>query len=458
MSSDVTISAPPAVAVGQDDTDLARETIRRVSVRLLPFLFFLFICNWMDRENVGIAALQMNRDLRFSASAYGLGAGILFIGYALFEVPSNLILARVGARRWIARIMITWGLIASAMMCVRTPLQFYVLRFALGVAEAGFFPGIIYYLSLWFPAPQRARATARFMIAVPLAATIGNPLGGWLLGLDGSFGLHGWQWVFLIEGIPSVLLGVGVLALLTDDPRQAGWLSGEQRDWLAARLERDGEESAAPHGLPPLRALLHPIVWRLALLYFLLLMSSYSYGFWAPIVIRDALHSSNLATGFITGGMGCLAAIGMLAVGASSDRNGEHCLHVGAAAVLIALGLVGAALLPGAIARVAALALVSVGVRGFLPAFWCLPSMFLRGSAAAAGIALINSFGNLGGFVGPYVVGIVKDATGSATDAFLVFAAFALAAGGLSLMLRRHAVFAVRGEVKTTTFGAATVG
>ena len=458
MSSVVTISASPPSAGGQDDTDLARATIRRVSLRLLPFLFVLYICNWMDRENVGIAALQMNRDLRFSASAYGLGAGILFIGYALFEVPSNLILARVGARRWIARIMITWGLIASAMMFVRTPLQFYVLRFALGVAEAGFFPGIIYYLSLWFPAPQRARATARFMIAIPLAATIGNPLGGWVLGLDGRFGLHGWQWVFLLEGMPSVLFGIGVFVLLTDHPGQARWLTDEQRDWLAARLRRDGDESAALHGLPPLRALLHPMVWRLALLYFLLCANSYSYGFWAPIVVRDALHASNLATGLITGAMGCLAAVGMLTIGASSDRNGEHCLHVGAATVLIVLGWLAAALVPSAVGRVAGLALVSVGVRSYNPAFWCLPSMFLRGSAAAAGIALVNSVGNLGGFVGPYAVGLVKDATGSTTDAFLSLAVLALAAGGVCLKLRRQTVSASRGEVKTPTLEAAAAG
>jgi MFS family permease len=211
MSSSTAIPASSGVGIDQDDTDLARTTMRRVSLHLLPFLLVLYICNYLDRTNVAIAALQMNRDLSFSASAYGFGAGIFFLGYALFEVPSNLVLARVGARRWIARIMITWGLVAAAMMFVRTPIHFYTLRFLLGVAEAGFFPGIVYYLSGWFPAVHRARALSRFMTAIPISVAIGNPLGAWLLGLDGMRGLAGWQWLFLLEGIPSVVLGFAVL-------------------------------------------------------------------------------------------------------------------------------------------------------------------------------------------------------------------------------------------------------
>src|SRR5262249_41831161 len=275
-------------------------------LRLFPLLLALFVCNYIDRFNVAIAALQMNRDLEFSASAYGFGVSIFFVGYILFEVPSNLILAKVGARRWIARIMISWGLVASAMMFVRTPMQFYGLRVLLGTAEAGFFPGIVFYLGQWFPAAKRASALSRFMIAMPLASIVGNPLGGWLLGLNGRLGLRGWQWVFLVEGIPSVLLGLAVLGLLTDCPERARWLSAEQRSWLVGRLARDQEESSAPHGLSVLRALVYPAIWLVAVPYVMANMTFYGYLTWAPTVISDTLHVSNLATGFITGASACL--------------------------------------------------------------------------------------------------------------------------------------------------------
>src|SRR5215467_6368220 len=225
------------------------NTLRLISLRLLPLLFALFVCNYIDRTNIAMAKAQINRDLHFSETAYAVGASMFFVGYILFEVPSNLILVRVGARRWIARIMISWGLVASSMMFIRTPLHFYTLRVLLGATEAGFFPGIIYYLGQWFPAGQRARAISRFMIGIPLAGIVGNPLSGWLLGFDGRLGLHGWQWVFLVEGILSVLLGFAVFALLTERPNQARWLSTEQRTWLAERLARDEDESSAPHGL-----------------------------------------------------------------------------------------------------------------------------------------------------------------------------------------------------------------
>jgi len=438
----VTATGGSEAASGRDETLLARTTMRRVSLRLLPFLFVLYICNFLDRTNVGIAALQMNRDLHFSSAAYGLGAGIFFIGYALCEVPSNLMLARVGARRWIARIMITWGIIAGTMMFVRTPLHFYLLRFFLGVAEAGFFPGVIYYMSQWFPAPERARAIARFMIAIPLSAALGSPLGGWLLGFEGQLGLHGWQWLYLVEGIPSVLLGFTVLARLTDRPEEARWLTREQRSWLTARLERDRDECPAPHGVPPWRALAQPVLWLLSLPYFLMLTASYSYSFWAPIVIRDALQASAVATGIITGAMACVAAVAMLMMGASADRRGHHCAHAAACAALISLGYVGAALVPNPIGRVASLVLVAVGTAAFLAPFWCLPSMLLRGTAAAAGIALVNSVGNVGGFVGPWVVGLLRDSTGGTTGSFVGLAALALVAAGFFLALGRVKAFA----------------
>jgi len=313
------IPASSGLRSDRDDAELARTSMQRVSRRLLPFLFLLYICNFLDRTNVAIAALQMNRDLHFSATAYGFGAGIFSLGYALFEVPSNLVLARVGARYGIARIMITWGLVAAAMMFVHTPIQFYALRFLLGVAEAGFVPGTLYYLSGWFPAAQRAWALSRFLIAVPISTAIGNPLGTWLLELDGIWGLAGWQWLFLLEGIPAVLLGFIVLAFLPDHPAGAPWLSVEQRDWLTTHLQR----------------------------------------------------------------------------GASSDRTGERFFHASACASLAALGCLSAALLPHPLGRIAGLALVPVGVYGFYAPFWCVPTALLRGTAAAAGIALVGSLGHV---------------------------------------------------------------
>ncbi len=444
MSSPTAI--PAGVGIDRDDTDLARTTMRRVSLRLLPFLFLIYVFNFLDRTNVAIAALQMNRDLAFSATAYGFGAGIFSLGYALFEVPSTLVLARVGARYWIARIMITWGLVATAMMFVRTPTQFYALRFLLGVAEAGFAPGIIYYLSGWFPAPQRARALSRFLIAIPISAAIGNPLSAWLLGLDGLRGLAGWQWLFLLEGIPPVLLGFAVLAFLPDHPAGSRWLSVEQRDWLTARLRRDADESPAPHGVAPLRALVLPMIWLASLPYFLLVTTQYGYTFWAPTMIRDALQASNTATGLITGGIACVAAGVMLVVGATSDRRGDRFFHASACAVLAALGCVSAALLPHPLARVAGLALVSIGVHAFYIPFWCVPTALLRGTAAAAGIALVGSLGHVGGFVGPYVLGLLMDATGSTTVALLGLASLALTAAALCVVLRRHAGLASHGH------------
>jgi len=256
--------------------------MRRVSARLLPFLFVLYVFNYLDRTNVGMAALQMNRDLRFSASTYGFGAGIFFVGYALLEVPSNLILVRVGARRWIARIMITWGLIAAAMMFVRTPLQFYGLRFLLVVAEAGFLPGVLFYLTSWFPAVERARVVSRFMVAIPVAGVVSGAVAGALLGLQGRLGLAGWQWLFLAEGLPSVMLGCAVLGYLPDRPEEARWLGPEERAWLTARLRVESEQCAQRHPVSLRRALSSGTIWRLGLLYFIVLTSNYAYNFWAP--------------------------------------------------------------------------------------------------------------------------------------------------------------------------------
>jgi ACS family tartrate transporter-like MFS transporter len=421
-----------------DDAALERETMRKVGLRLLPFLFVLYIFNFLDRTNVALAALQMNRDLSFSSTAFGFGAGIFFVGYALFEVPSNLLLVRVGPRRWIARIMISWGIIAAAMMFVRTPFQFYSLRLLLGIAEAGFFPGIVYYLTQWFPANRRARASSRFMIAIPLSGVLGGAMGGFLLGLDGRLGLAGWQWLFLVEGLPSALIGITVLWYLTDEPRDAHWLTDEQREWLTERMRRDKETSGAAHGLPPLGALAQSVIWLLAFPYFLVLTAGYGYTFWSPIVIRDTLHTTDTQTALLTAGFAVCSMLAMLAIGASSDRTGERCYHASIGGILIAIGFTGAALIPMPVLRIAFLALVLVGANSVLPPFWCLPSMVLSGSAAAVGIALINSLGNTGGFVGPYVIGFLKDRTGGTTGSFLILAGVGAACAIACILLRRH--------------------
>jgi MFS family permease len=454
MSSTVVTSAQGA-PVGSDELDLARETIRRVSVRLLPLLFALFVCNYIDRTNIAMAKLQMVSDLHFSATAYGFGAGVFFVGYLLFEVPSNLILARVGARRWIARIMISWGLVATAMMFIRTPIHFYALRVLLGITEAGFFPGIVYYLGLWFPAAQRGRAFSRFMIAMAVSGMIGNPLSGWLLGFNGRWGLRGWQWVFLVEGILSVLLGLVVLALLTDRPAQARWLSPAQRSWLTERLARDEEQGSAPHGISVLRALVYPAIWLVAFPAMLQNMALNVFLFWAPSFVRDTLHVSDLANGLITGASACLAAMAMLAMGASCDRTGEPCVRASAALFLAALGYAGAALIPSPLGRVAAFVVVNVSVLSYVVAFWSLSSTLLRGTAGAAGIALVNSLANIGGVVGPSVTGLLEQATGGTRGAFLLLAATTLAAAALFAAYRRWAAFAAPGG--RGVFGGSTL-
>jgi MFS transporter, ACS family, tartrate transporter len=431
--------SPISADVDLHNADLARATLRRAGRRLLPFVFVLYLVNFLDRTNVAIAALQMNRDLGFSATAYGLGVGIFFLGYTLFQVPANLVLTRIGARRWIAAILVVWGVIAAAMLLVRTPAQFYAFRFALGASEAGFFPGIVFYLGQWFPSAQRGRAMSFFMLGIPVSSVVGGPLSGWLLGLDGLWGLHGWQWLFLLEGLPAVLLGLASLVRLTDRPDQARWLTDDQRAWLVATLRREQDAHPAGADVPPLHVLMNPLVWLLAIPYFLIITTGYAYTFWMPTFIRDTMHATDLATGFIVGALAATGAVGMVVVAAVSDRSGERVLFVALCAASCTIGFVGAALLSTPIAGVVSLSLVAIGATAFLPPFWCLPTRFLRGGAAAAGIAVINSVGNIGGFAGPYLVGFLKDATGGTGEAFLAVAGLALAAAVMLVVLSRHA-------------------
>jgi ACS family tartrate transporter-like MFS transporter len=416
---------------------LRHAAVARVSRRLIPFLFLLYILNFLDRVNVGFAALEMNRDLGFGPAVYGFGAGVFFLGYCLFEVPSNLVLYRTGARLWIARIMVTWGLAASAMMLVRTPGSFYLLRFLLGVAEAGFFPGIIFYLTSWYPARERARAYAWFLAAIPVCGVIGGPISGALLGLDGRLGLQGWQWLFLLEGIPSVLVGIAVLWLLPNRPGEARWLPAAERAWLEERLAAERAEHPVHHGVSLRRTVRDPVVWWLGLSYFLMIVPLYGFALWLPQLVKASGDFSNFEVGVITAVPYAVAAVLMVIVGRSSDRTGERLLHLALPALVGAAGFLAATRAGSPALLVAALSLCAIGVLGWLGPFWALPTAFLREQAAAGGIALINSIGAMGGFVGPYLVGSIKQRTGEFGPGLMLLAGCLAAAAGIVLALRR---------------------
>jgi MFS transporter, ACS family, tartrate transporter len=322
--------------------DVATVTLRKITLRLIPFLFVLYIVAWLDRVNVGFAGLQMNADLGFSSAAFGFGSGVFFLGYCLFEVPSNLVLHRVGARRWISRIMISWGVISAAMMFVRSTPAFYTLRFLLGAAEAGFFPGVVYYLSHWYPEGQRARAIAAFMTAVPVSGVIGAPLSGALLTLNGLFGLAGWQWLFLAEGLPAILLGVIVLVYLTDRPETADWLSSAEKDWLVSRLsaERPSRDGALPVGI--FAALTNPTIWHLGIIFLFAAIGFYGYSFWAPLVVKSLTGSGDLGVGVILGGISAVTIILMVLNSAHSDHTDERPLHVAVPLLISGAGFLAA--------------------------------------------------------------------------------------------------------------------
>jgi len=416
-------------------TDRAVARARR---RLVPFLFLLYVVAYLDRVNVGFAALQMNADLGLSPAAFGFGAGVFFLGYFLFEVPSNLMLHRLGARIWIARILISWGAASTAMAFLTTANGFHVLRFVLGAAEAGFFPGVILYLTYWFPARERARTVALFMTATAVAGLVGAPLSGALLSLDGLLGIRGWRWMYLIEGLPAIALGFVVPRALTDRPEQADWLPDDERAALVAEMRREHEAAGErPH--TTLRAAFgDPSVWRLSALYFGLVIGLYGIGFWLPQIVKSLARLSDFEVGVITAGPYLIAALGMLAVAGFSDRSGRRREVVAASAAVAAAGFLGAGLSTSAVASLAWLSLAALGVWAALAPFWSLPTAFLRGSAAAAGIAFVNSVGNLGGFAGPYAIGFVRDLTGSFGAGLLALAAGLAAAAVLAISLPRR--------------------
>lgn len=401
---------PPALAV---EEAIGRSTQRKASLRLLPVIGVGYGLAFMDRINISFASLQMNRDLHFSASVYGFGAGLFFIGYALCEVPSNLLLLRFGARRWLARIMLTWGLLAAAMMFVRTPLEFNVLRFMLGMAEAGFYPGVIYYLTLWFPAQARARAVSRFYVALPLSSVVMGSVAGWLLGLNGKLGLSGWQWLFLLEGLPAAAFSLIILKMLPDNPAQAKWLTVEEKAWLEGRLKADGKKAHLGHEVGVARALFEPKVWMIGAYFFFALTANYAYGFSAPAILQGVTGWSATNVGFLVACIGLAGAAGMLVNSAHSDRKGERAMHCIVPCVVMAAGYLTASYAKEPWLVVAGLAASFTAFMSMLGPANAVPMQFLAGRAAAAGVAAMNTITMFSGFVGPYWMGVMKDYTGS---------------------------------------------
>ena len=425
-----------------------RRTILKISWRLMPLIVICYLVNYIDRTNVAFAALTMNKDLGLSAYLYGLGAGIFFFGYVVFEVPSNIVLQRVGARLWIARIMITWGIISGLMATVTGPVSFLVLRFLLGVAEAGFFPGMIFYLTHWFPSAVRARAISILYIAIPTSNIISSIVSGAILGMDGTLGLRGWQWIFIIEAIPAVLLAFVVLTLMTDRPALATWLSPEEKDWLEGELQAERSRVERAGRLTMLQALFDWRVLVLSAIYLTCVTASYGVVFFLPQIVKG-LGLSNLMTGFVTAIPYAVGTIGLLVWGYSSDRLKERRWHLIISTALAALGLLLAGWLSQSFWAIAAMSLFMFGVYGSRPTFWPLPSVFLTGGAAAVGMALINSIGNLGGYFGPQIVGWIKDSTKSFEIALYFLAASALLSAVIALFATR-----ATGAVRASEAGA----
>jgi ACS family tartrate transporter-like MFS transporter len=414
--------------------ELETSAMRKVSWRLIPFIALLYFAAFIDRVNVGFAAPQMNHDLGFSPYVYGLGAGIFFLSYSLFEAPSNLALYRVGARLWIGRIMITWAVLAGAMAFIRTPISFYVLRFLLGGAEAGFFPGIVYYLTGWAPAAHRARLIGLFMTAIPLSTAFGGPVSSLILSLNGAFGLAGWRWLFLLETIPSLALGAATLLWLKDRPDQASWLTADEKTWLSQTLEAERKNRPALGG-SFLAALFHPRILALSLCYFGAEIGLYGVILWLPQIIQH-LGVPPALSGWAIAGPYTLAAIAMVWWCRHSDRTRERVWHIAIASFVGFAGLTASAYA----AHSAALSLIAitfgvVGTIAILPIFWTLPTALLDGAAAAGGIALINALGNVGGFLGPFAVGWIKDRTGDYSLALVAIAGGVLLSGVVALIL-----------------------
>ena len=419
------------------------RTIAKVSRRLVPFLIICYFVAYLDRVNVGFAALTMNQDLGLSQTAFGFGAGIFFIAYFIFEVPSNLLLERFGARKWIARIMLSWGILSGTMAFIPAIARatglgnensFYLLRVLLGVAEAGFFPGIIFYLTLWFPAEYRARIVGYFMAAIPLSTVIGAPISGVLLYLHGGLGLAGWQWLFIIEAAPAIILAVVVFFYLTDRPADAAWLAPDERTWLAERLAREQRQRQAVHDYSVMQSLVNPRVLGLSLVYFGAVATNYGLSFFLPQIVK-AFGLNTFLTTLVSATPYVVGLIGMVWWGRRSDRVAERRLHTAFPLFIAAAGIAVSTALDDPLLKMISLCVAGFGIFACLPVFWTLPTAFLSGAAAAAGIAVINSVGNLAGFAGPFAMGWVKDHTGSYAGGLLLLAALGIIAMGIALIL-----------------------
>mgnify|MGYP003583629879 FL=1 len=416
------------------DMDIEKRTLRKISWRIVPFIMILYLIAYIDRVNIGFAAITMKEDLGFTASILGFGAGIFFLGYFLFEVPSNIILHKVGARIWIARVMVTWGIIAGGMAFVESSTSFYVMRFLLGVAEAGFFPGIILYLSYWFPARNRAGVIALFMAAAPIATAIGSPISAALLEMLGIMVLAGWQWMFLVEAIPAVILGVVVFFYMTDRPEKAAWLKPDEREWLVKTMQAEDANKGGQQQHSILRGLANPRVLALALIYFGTSAGLYTLGIWAPQIIKE-LGVSSMTVGLLNAIPPIISVVAMILWSRHSDKTNERTWHVALACLTAAVGLAIAASTGSMFGLIAALTIVNVGISCSKPPLWSMPTMFLSGAAAATGIATINSIGNLGGFAGPAMIGWVKDQTGSFAGGLYFVAGLLILSTVLTLVL-----------------------
>ena len=410
----------------------------------MPFLFLLYIVAYLDRINVGFAVLQMRGELGLSDRVYGRAAGMFFAGYFFFQLPSNLVLEKFGVRRWISGLMITWGVISCLMIFIRGPVSFYGMRFLLGAAEAGFFPGMILYMKRWFPANARARAVAWFMMANPIAGIVGSPVSGALLGLNGK-GLSGWQWMFLMEGIPAILLGAAVFWALADNPREAHWLKGDERVWLLARLalEQEAESSLRKENL--WRVLISPRIWMLSMVYFGVPTTMYGVTLWLPSVIRSLSSLSYFMTGLVSTLPFLATAISMVLVGMHSDRTGERRWHTAIPAFVGAIALGAAGYASSAVVIVACIGLGLVCAESMVGPFWAMATSRMAGVSAAAGIAVINSVANLGGYFGPDIIGFFRKASGGFRGGLLAIGATLALSGGIALIVGRQAK-ADRGE------------
>ncbi|NIF30466.1 MFS transporter [Pantoea sp. Tr-811] len=414
-----------------------QATVRKVTLRIIPFMFLLYIVSYLDRANIGYAALEMNKELALTSEAFGFVSGIFFIGYFLFEVPSNVMLNKYGARVWIARILVTWGAIAAATAFAQTANQLYVLRFFLGVAEAGFFPGVIVYLTYWFRAKELATTVALFTAAIPVSYIIGAPLSTWIMDNIHWLDWSGWRWMLFLEGAPAIVLGVVCFFFLTDKPEQATWLTSAEKQWLLAELERDRQSRKHVKRLGVLKTMINPKVLYLAFIYFVYQCGSLGVGYWMPQIIKGFSSSlTHTQIGLIAMLPYMVATVLMVLWSRSSDRRNERKLHSAIPLAVAALGLVGAAVLPGPVASMAMICVALTGLYSFKSPFWALPTLFLDRATAAVSIAVINSIGNLGGFAGPSLIGVIKGQSGSAAAGLMFLSALLLVAFLMTALMR----------------------